>query len=259
MTVTGALRPAFVGAAIAIAVLARADHAGACSCGRPRIALSPEGNDAPVNSTVVVWVPANEGNLSTLTFSLRHKQGGKVVPVDYRSMGAADIGVVEMIPRARLDADTTYEVAVVRGTDPPSAVGEFTTGRRTLTKAPVARKLLKAGYFKAVPVCCMCQTGDPYAEIEFEEASSREPKTSRVAVWIAGADGKIDYTKPPVTIETIESNLWLGHPSSCSPADFVFPRRKALRLGFKFVDLAGHASPAQDIVLDTTRPKRPDR
>ena len=39
------------------AIVARAEDARACSCGRPRIEVSPSGGDAPINSTVVVWIP----------------------------------------------------------------------------------------------------------------------------------------------------------------------------------------------------------
>lgn len=240
-----------------VAVIARADQAHACSCGMPQIQISPAGADAPLNATVVVWVPAYIAKGNELNLSVRKKASGDTIVVDFKKVGSASMTVVEMTPKGKLVANTEYEI--VRVDDDASAVvGSFTTGAKELTGAPTWKGVAKASYFKDVPVCCVCNTADPYAEIELaDKPDEKTGKLHRVGIWLAGSDGKIDYKKPPVTYEQFDGTLWLGHPSTCSPANFLFPKSKALKVGLKLVDLAGNASTASEFVLDTTKPVRP--
>ncbi len=240
-----------------IAIGSRANDAHACSCAMPRIEISPSGTDAPINSTVVVWLPSYESKGPQVSLSLRKKTSGDTVAVDFRNLGSAAVEVIELMPRAKLDANTEYEIVRVEkdGTNP---VGQFTTGKHELTATPVWKGIAKASYLKAVPVCCMCMTADPYAAIELKEPiDAARAAQVRVAIWMAGADGKIDYKKSPVTYHEGSAHLWLGHPSTCAPSNFTFPRSRALRFGIKLVDLAGNASAASEFVLDTTKPIRP--
>ena len=90
---------------------------------------------------------------------------------------------------------------MVKGQDAPKPVGSFATGKTALTGAPSFVGIAKASYYKAVPVCCMCMTDDPYAVIELKDkiADNRMAQI-RYAVWMSDAAGKIDYRKPPATI-----------------------------------------------------------
>jgi len=240
-----------------IAIVARAEDAHACSCGMPRITISPDGVDAPINTTIVVWIPSYVSKGSEVALSLRKKVSGDTITVDYRNIGSAATTVIELMPKTKLAANSEYEI-VRNDLDAPQVVGSFTTGTREVTGTPAWKGIAKANYYKAVPVCCMCMTADPYAEIVFKEPLDDKKATQyRVAIWMAGADGKIDYRKSPVTYDTADSTMWLGHPSTCSPANFLFPKQKALKLGFKLVDLAGNASSAAEVTLDTTKPVRP--
>ncbi len=242
---------------LAIMIVARAEDAHACSCGMPRISISPEGADAPINSTVVVWIPSYVSKGAEVSLSLRKKSSGDPVTVDYRNLGSAATTVIELMPKAKLSPNTEYEIVRMEG-DAPTVAGSFITGTREMSGAPAWKGVAKASYFKAVPVCCMCMTADPYAEIEFaDKLDDKKAKQYRVAIWMAGSDGKIDYKKSPVTYDDAGGTLWLGHPSTCAPANFAFPKQKALRLGVKLVDLAGNASTASEFVLDTTKPVRP--
>jgi hypothetical protein len=243
--------------AVMVAILARAEVAGACSCSGPHLSFSPDSTDAPINSTVVIWMPESIGKLSATTFSLR-KKTGESVPVDYRTMGSGSLGVLEMMPRTKLDPRTEYEIVSVTGNDQPRVAGKFETGTRSLTGKPTFNGFSKTGYYKAVPVCCMCMTDDPYAQLTMKDESPDDKSGDfRVAVWTAGADGKIDYAKPPTTYTRAYSELWLGHPSICSPANFSFAKSKTLKLGIKLVDIAGNASAPTEVVLDTTKPVKP--
>jgi len=234
-----------------IAMLVRAEHAHACSCSAPRITVSPDGTDAPINATVVVWVPSYVVKGTDVSLSLRMKTTGDTVAVDFRTVGAASVTVVELMPRVKLAVKTEYEI--VQGA---AVVGAFTTGTRQLSAVPVWGGIGKSGFYKDTAVCCICNTSNPYARLALaEKLDDRKPY--RVAIWMAGSDGKIDYKKPPVTYEQTADTLWLGHPSTCSPANFLFPKQQSLKLGVKLVDLAGNASTASEITLDLTKPERP--
>jgi hypothetical protein len=240
------------------AILARAEDAAACSCARPRVTHSPHDTDAPINSTVVVWVPSYVAKGNVVNLSLRKKTSDDTIAVDYKSMGAADMKVIEMTPRAKLDPNTEYEI-VLTDKDASAPVGSFTTGTRKLKAAtPPFLGVAKANYYKDKPICCICNTADPYADIELSDTiGDKRAKEVRLAIWMAGADGKIDYKKPPVTYEYGAQRLWLGHPSTCAPANFTFPKTKNLKFGLKLVDLAGNASAPSEFVLDTTKPLKP--
>jgi hypothetical protein len=243
---------------VAIALVARPYDAEACSCAPPRVRISPSDSDAPLNSTVLVWLPSYIGKANEVTFSLRKKVSGDPVAVDYRPTGAAGLAVVEMIPRAKLDPDTTYEVVMVKGAAAPSPVGAFATGKLPLHGVPQFKGIARASYYKAVPVCCMCMTDQPYAQIELKDSIDDDQRANfRLGVWMADANGKIDYTRAPDTWQSGSTHLFLGNPSTCSPANFAFPLRKALKLGIKLVDLAGNASAPSEVTLDTTKPVKP--
>lgn len=245
------------------AIVARPDEAAACSCMGPRISISPSGTGAPINSTIVVWLP-NEDPEREVVLSLRKKSNGETIAVDYKSLGSGEVKVVEMTPRSKLDPNTAYEIvrtdrqADVRGdryTD--RAIGELTTGMRELAAtAPAFKGLAKTGYYRDRKVCCNCSTGDPYAVLDLAEPVDDKKQDVRFGIWLAGADGKIDYQRPPITYTRGTRGLWLGHPSTCAPANFTFPKHKALKLGVKLFDLAGNASTPRELVLDTTRPAK---
>jgi len=144
---------------------------------------------------------------------------------------------------------------VVDGED--AVVGSFKTGTHQLSTMPQWKGVASTDYFQDKAVCCDCSTSDPYAVVELQDKLTDE-KQYRVAIWMGGADGKIDYKKPPTTYAR-GSTMYLGHPSTCGTANFSFPKQKALKLGFKLVDLAGNASGQSEFVIDTTKPNRSPR
>ena len=118
-----------------VCVLARAGLAGACTCGGPQPFISPSNADAPINATVMVWVPSIIGKHDGLSFGLRKKSGAQVA-TDYKRTGSGDVGVVEIIPRHKLAKNTKYEVVMFKGGGMPSVAGSFTTGKRSVTGTP---------------------------------------------------------------------------------------------------------------------------
>lgn len=255
--------PLAIALAACAAVIAHPEPAAACSCMMPRIQISPEGAGAPTNATVVAWIPrGGYGARGAVTLTLREKLSGAPVAVDYRTAGSADVGVVEMIPRAPLKPGTAYAVIEARAGGGVDEVGGFVTGDARATRAPAWNGVVNGGYFQDKPVCCMCMTDDPYILLELSAdphgpADRKLDAVARYAVWVADASGKLDYKRRPVTyLPGGSARLWLGHPSTCAPDDFKIPRRKALRLGIRPVDLAGNLGTASEIVLDTLHPRR---
>lgn len=245
------------------AVIAPAAPAAACSCAMPSIRISPRGAGAPINATVMAWLPhGGYGAFDKVTLSLREKRSGAPVAVAYRSAGSADVGVVELVPRHALRPNTSYEVIAAHDAA-LDVVGTFTTGGARATTAPAWKGVVKAGYFRAVPRCCLCMTRDPYLELRLT-ADDHQPLARslaaipRYAIWVADRNGKLDYSRPPVTY-LAGGTAWLslGHPSTCSPDNFTIPHRKALKLGIRPVDLAGNLGAPSELVLDTVHAKRP--
>jgi hypothetical protein len=252
------MKSAIVLAAL-VSVLARAELAHACSCGSPQPYVQPTGDDAPINPVVIVWVPSSVGKLDNLTLSLQKTKSGDQVAVDYRRSGSGAYGVVELLPRSKLAVDTEYKVMMVEGGGAPEAIGTFTTGKRTLSAAPEFTGFSKTGYFKDTVRCCMCRTGEPYIQLTLKDPPD-DAKSSqlRFAIWAAGADGKLDYSKPPLTYQAAWNFVTLGHPSICGSANFSIPKQKSLRLGIKLVDLAGNASKPTEVTVDLTKPIDPE-
>jgi hypothetical protein len=236
-----------------LAITLAPERADACSCGRARMYVSPSKDvPAPVNTTVMVWIPDYAGPARSVSLSLREQVSGDPVTVTYKTSGVSAVSVVELVPSAPLKSAVVYEVVSSKqGT--LEVVGEFTTGSHTLAKPPAWSGVKKSGFYKGERMCCTCVSGDAYAEIEVGDPGPAWAER-RFAIWVAGKDGKVDYTKPPVTYQPGEPTIILGHPSTCGAEDFTFPKTKALRLGLKVIDLAGNVGPASELVLDTTKP-----
>jgi hypothetical protein len=100
----------------------------------------------------------------------------------------------------------------------------------------------------------LCTTGQPFVSIAVGEPKddAAAPAALRYRVWVAGADGQIDYGAPPAAIAAARGGeILLGHSSICSASTFVVPDR-TFKLGIKAVDLAGNAS--EPVTIDVSAP-----
>jgi hypothetical protein len=81
-------------------------------------------------------------------------------------------------------------------------------------------------------------------------------------VWLPDKSGKLDFTKPPALYyggsafgRAALEELSLGHPSTCSAANFTFPAgAKSLKIGVAAIDLAGNQSTPSVVSLDLSFP-----
>jgi hypothetical protein len=244
-------------AAIAALVVVRPDSADACSCGMPKIHISPgETLTAPVNTHVFVWIPLNVTKYEKVDVKLR-KKGGGVVDAERKRLGSASVDVLEFVPKAQLTAKTTYEVVATYKDKTEEVVGKLTTGDAKATKVPAWKGVVSSKTVKEKVACCMCQTGEMFAQVEVGDGSKdADDSLEHYAVWIAGADGKVDYARSPSTIVNGSfDTLWLGHASTCGSANFRMPASGKLKLGLKKIDVAGNTSAASEITLDLDHPQ----
>ena len=67
----------------------------------------------------------------------------------------------------------------------------------------------------------------------------------------------IDLTKPPTTyVQAPKRNfLVLGNPTYCASATLTIPNDPKLKIAAKLFDIAGNASDAREVTVDTTKPE----
>jgi hypothetical protein len=116
-----------------------------------------------------------------------------------------------------------------------------------------------AGYVKQPGACCICNTGKPHVLIDAGAFSDDHGKHAVVfAVWTAAAGDKIDYQRPPTTyVRPWQTEVALGHPSTCGHNNFDLPAGKQLRIGVRPVDLAGNVGLVSELDVDLSKPPKP--
>jgi hypothetical protein len=242
-------------ALVCIGLLAglRPSPAEACSCMRQRVWTVIE-KTAPTNTHLLLWF-ADGAYEKPPTFTLREAGSTRVVAVERYNVKAGAFTIAALVPKQVLRAKTAYEV-VDNGRD---KVLEFTTTAGKDTKAPAWKGVQGGGYVKQPGQCCMCNTGTPFVNVE-TGAFSDDHGTDAVvfAVWTAGAGGKIDYRQPPTTfVRPWQTELALGHPSTCSASNFDLPVGKRIRIGLRPVDLAGNIGTASELEVDLSKKPKP--
>jgi hypothetical protein len=223
--------------------------ADACSCGRKPVRAAID-KTAPTNTRVLLWF-SDSAYKAAAAFTLRAAGSTRSIAVERRDVTAGSLTVAELVPKQALRAKTAYEVVDKAG----DKVLEFTTTAGKDTKAPEWKGIQEASYVKQPGACCVCNTGDPHVRVETGELSDDHDKDMVVfAVWTAGADGKLDYTKPPTTyVRPWETELVLGNPVTCVRNNFDLPAGKTFRIGVRPVDLAGNIGVASEIEIDLAR------
>ncbi|MCW5802329.1 MAG: hypothetical protein KIT31_08080 [Deltaproteobacteria bacterium] len=240
-------------AAIAVAALCTAAAprpADACSCIGPRTYVLPNGAVAGTNTHLFVFIPESRFGENMSPFALRLK-GTKVrIDVDEKSSVSATQRIVEIIPRAVLKAKADYELVDAAN----NVVAAFLTGDRP-DPAPGAWKgVARAEYLRHKHAGGgSCRTGSPFVRVTLAESAGEAGQL--YGVWVAGSDGKIDYTVPPATYDFIGgAELELGTTSICSSRSFEIPKRDSMKLGLRRVSLSGVASAPSEVTVDLRRP-----
>jgi hypothetical protein len=236
---------------VALLIVATAPRpAEACSCAGPRTHVSPTG-EAPTNTRFIVWIPDSKLSENMSPFALRGPSG-KRLDVDEKSVMAGEVRVVELVPRAALSPKTAYEVL---------DAANHVVGRITTTDGPRTEKVEWRGIgtseyakFKSSGGGS-CMVSDPFIRLTLAKAI--DPKAVvYFAVWVAGKDGKIDYTAAPSTYASARGGqyLVLGRTSICGTDNFTIPKGPKLKLGIKMLgDTAATSTPAE-ITLDVSKP-----
>jgi hypothetical protein len=231
----------------------RPSPAEACSCDRLSVGTVIE-KTAPTNTHVLLWSP-NDVHKKAPVFTLREAGGTRAIAIDRHDVKASAFTIIALVPKQALRAKATYEVFDNTG----YRVLELTTTAGKDTKAPTWKGIQRASYVKQPGQCCVCNTGTPYVTVDVGAVSDDHGASTVVfGVWTAGADGKIDYKRPPTTfVQPWQTELSLGHPSTCSVNNFDLPIGKRLRIGLRPVDLAGNVGTASEIELDLSKKPKP--
>jgi hypothetical protein len=182
------------------------------------------------------------------------------LPTEVRIFRNAKNAVVELIPRTPLVSGRRYDVQIVdaRGLEVRLA-STFRVQGKPDTGAPSFRlvdppKKPKAPKGKGRVITIDMFEYKPGIVVYGEKSAD----TSLFAVWAGPAGTPIDFSRPPSIYERGGQDLGgnilmdLGGSDMCGSSNFVLPRQKTIRIGFRAVDLAGNASPAAD--MDVTVP-----
>ena len=248
-------RSALFSAAIAVAVLAKHDGAGACSCVGPHMAfLSPSTSAAPTNARVRIEAPSS--NLVTSRFVLRVHNGANV-GTTVKTYPEAMVTIVELVPNAALPASTRFEVASIDlSVHPPTTViGTFMTGTAPDTTAPrldslgKQRTRINTRYGGGD-----CSIAGPWIQLDdFVARDDRADGQLAFGVWSATPAGVIDTTRQPdVLLFPYEHRLSIGQTSLCDPRRFALSG-SSISLAVAAIDESGNASRAIRIRADLTK------
>jgi hypothetical protein len=218
--------------------------------------LSPNRyTNPPLNTRVRVLLPVYpKGQLV-----LRKHQGANV-PTKRFDSPLQNSSHVELVPEKPLDADTRYEVALLRADQHPSTLvfGTFVTGQATDTTAPSAPKISRAvvnGHRSSAMTSCASHT--PWAEVFLTGAKDPDRNDALLlyAVWASNGRAPIDLNAPPTAdIQEEGGKLKLGKTSYCDPEDFPLPTRGTVQLAIVVVDEAGNRSAVQRANLTMSSP-----
>jgi hypothetical protein len=261
---------AVVAALVVAAALAAAPQARACSCGTAGVtfAIAPAGG-APVARNVRVrvssrgWYDDDRPAALRLDVVLRAANGRRVAARARVFRDGSGAQVRELVPRALLAPDTTYEVAVEvavidragRAARTPLAAGRFRTGQVVDGGAPRWDGIVAASLEqKQVPEWSgLCDSARPFGVLRL--ATPEDPESSSIvfAVWLAPSGGAIDYAQPPVIYVAARADaIGIGAPSKCGHGELP-SLEPGTRVGLRAVDQAGNLSPPSDVVLTLAR------
>jgi hypothetical protein len=235
--------------AIVIAGLG-APPAEACTCRLPALEVSPKGTGVPLNATVMIWVQERYARDSKPKFALR--TGRKQIPFTSKVTGSGKTEVFELVPKAPLVANTTYEV-VVEQAGKQTVAQTFTTGTAKATQPPAwkAQGIGRVRYFTPeMSGGGSCMNGTPNLEV-YWMSDDPQPAKLRIGVWIGTT---IDFSKPPTTyVDGLRIRQVLGDPTYCSSSTLTIPVHEKLQFAAKLFDVAGNASDERTFTVDTTK------
>lgn len=260
--------------AVATAALAfawtPARPAAACSCISPGFELitPAPGQLAPLNTRIRVTYVQSWNRAVTVVL---RSEDGRQIPASASTASSGQVRVVELVPEANLEPEARYEVRTIE-TGPPqveTVVGVFATGTGEDVAAPqwrgvrravlVGNRASRAAQRPGRRAESSCARPAPYAVLTAPPASDRDTPASSLlyAVWLPGAEGGPDTSRPPSAFVAAENGrIALGSSNSCDPRQFSFARRGRLRVGVAAVDPAGNQSAPVLVGLGSGRVRR---
>jgi hypothetical protein len=207
------------------------------------------------------WARRNGFDGTKWNLELRPKDaapGTKPIGIEQRLVGEAEQAILEVWPKAPLDARAQYVLAPSGGGNEhvggfPSMGVEITTGD-LIDTVPPSWAGAKAGRYlpKGLQEGSSCSVSAPLIDIEVTEPHDDQTPSDQivVAVW----RGTEDAALPAVIAAVRRGHVHLGRPDLCSEADFSVRAGQAEKLRLRALDLAGNASAPSDITIDASLP-----
>lgn len=253
------IRPAIIVlSTLVVTAIGFASHtAHACSCMAPGPELLAPSHqlNAPLNTHVRVVLPVYPKGQLVL-----RKHRGADVPTKRIDSPLQNISHVSLVPEKPLDAETRYEVALIRTDHHPSTLvfGTFVTGKTSDTTAPAAPKITRTtvnAYRGSAMTSCAVHT--PWAEVFLNPANDPDRDDAQLlyAVWAASGKGTIDLNAPPTAyLQEEKGKLKLGRTSYCDPQEFPLPTSGTVALAIVAIDESGNRSAPQRTSLTMSVP-----
>lgn len=242
--------------ALSLALVTHGAHACSCVPPKPELLAPSHQLPAPLNTHARIFLPAYPKGQLVL-----RKHRGTDVTTKRIDSPLQNSSYVDLVPEKPLDAETRYEVALIRPDVHPSTLvfGTFVTGQASDTLAPLAPKISRAAVNgDRASAMTSCSVNTPWIEV-FLAATAHDPDRDQAqllyAVWASQGRTAVDLNAPPTAyIQEDRGKLKLGRTSYCDPDEFPLPTRGTVQLAIAAVDEAGNRSPVQRTSLVMSTP-----
>jgi hypothetical protein len=253
---------------------------------RVRLRLSPASERGAPQAAARLRGPQWSQHIDDVQVALRRKDaraGGADVACRRRVIGMEKERIIELVPVQPLDPEQSFHIVITTPARPGKIggrgasarqntsrfVSEFTTGGSLdqqpptwagITSAQIARRRFFVVHQGNKTIRAMDSgRNDPWLVVNAPQARDDASPGAQLAyaIWIAGPQGRVDYTRPPVSfLAWRDGRILAGRDEAFSDSDmcdipsFPFPDvSKPLRIGIRAIDPAGNASAPSETVL----------
>lgn len=166
----------------------------------------------------------------------------------------------ELVPEQRLAARTGHEVWLVDRTHAvaPRILGAFVTGDAADQEVPKGASLFQAILLRLARGMVLLdgECGSTKLTLFLSGTPSDDatpPAQLLAAIWIAKPGAKIDYSRPPTTLQRIDVGPLLPHPTILAGNTYYddlpsVDGSQPIKVGLRLIDLAGNRSEPTEMV-----------
>ncbi len=253
-------------------------EAHACTCANATVSVWPNGRRAaPINTQIWVRLPAYNTKLPYEKYSdfkkyprfwsarftqsqmaiLLVDRKKKSLPVYKTDLNLGQWRMSVLRPQNPLLPKQKYDVYIQAQGGLSSLIGTFTTSSQVETTSQTKAGIQNARFLWERSTSGLCRPPGPYAVLDLKGAPSAP--SSFFGVWMAGAEGKIDYKRAPhLVLQPKKGRLFLGQTSPCDDNNFIFPEGQSkITLGVRVGNLSGKWGTPQQVSFAKTATLEP--